>query len=332
LLGFFGLFSAQELGAQTSPRLIGWWKLDDATHATALADASGNGRNATFGPGVSIVDGRFGKAARFNGTSGAWASFNTPLLTNLTFAAWVYVDGIPTNILPRLMQIGEFYYHMPSNSLGNFNFGKSGAGSLDWGTTNVQATFKFATNSWFHAAVVYRQQYTSETARVVWPTFYLNGVRCADPGTRLAFTSAILAGSGCIGNNGAGSIRPLNGMLDDVRLYDAPLTDKEVLQVYQNRALAVDAGKDQPCYRETALLQGRLINTNPFMRDLTANAAWSVVSAPGGSPPVIQFPWLPVSSVTLPLAGSYTFRLTVSNEFGVASDDVTLVRHTEEPP
>ena len=322
---------APQLRAQLSPRLIGWWKLDDATNATLLADSSGYGRNATMGTGVSIVDGRFGKAARFNGTANAWASFNAPLLTNVTIAAWVYVDGIPTNTLPRIMQLGEFYYHMPSNSLGNFNFGKSGTGSLDWGT-NVQPPFKFVTNSWFHAAVVYRQQYTSETARVVWSTFYINGVRCGDPGARLAFTSVIPAGLGCIGNNGVSSGRPLNGLLDDVRLYDTPLTDKEILQVYQNSSLAVDAGKDLACYRETSLLQGRLINTNPFMRDLTANTAWSVVSAPGGASPVIQFPWLPASSVTLPAAGTYTFRLTASNEFGVASDDVTLVRHTEAPP
>ena len=317
--------------AQGSSRLIGWWKLDDATNATVLADSSGYGRNATLGSGVSIVDGRFGKAARFDGTTNAWASFANPLMTNMTISAWVYMDGIPANIFPRIMQLGEFYYHMPSNSLGNFNFGKSGSGSVDWGT-NVQAPFKFVTNTWFHAAVVYRQQYTSETARVVWPTFYINGVRCGDPGTRLAFASAIVSGFGCIGNNGVNAGRPLNGRLDDVRLYNEPLTDKEILRLYQNNPLAADAGKDQASYRESYRLQGRLISTNPFMRDLSSATAWSVVSAPGGATPVIQFPSLPVSDVSLPVAGTYTFRLTASNELGVATDEVTVTRFMEAAP
>jgi hypothetical protein len=121
-------------------------------------------------------------------------------------------------------------------------------------------------------------------------------------------------------------------MMDDVRLYDAPLSDKDIYALFLNRPLAVDAGKDLTCYRAEALLQGRLTSTNTFMRDLTANTAWSVVSSPGGATPVIQTPWLPASSVTLPVAGTYVFRLTASNELGAASDDVILVRQTDAPP
>ena len=336
-LGLSFSLSAQSLNQQGVNRLVGWWKMDDATNATFLADSSGKGRHAAMGSGVSIVDGRFGKAARFDGTTNAWASFNTPMLTNMTIAAWVYMDGIPKNILPRIMQLSsgagnDTYFHMPSNSpslLGQFTLGVQGN---SWGTS-VLDPFKFTTNKWFHAAVVYRQQYTNATDRVVWPTFYFNGVRCGDPGAKTAYSKAISSGTACIGNNsvGGGGTRPLEGLMDDIRLYDSPLSDREVYALFLNRPLTVDAGKDLTCYRGEALLQGRLVSTNAFMRDLSTSTAWSTVSAPGGATPVIQFPWLPVSSVTLPAAGTYTFRLTASNELGVASDDVTLVRSTDAP-
>jgi hypothetical protein len=311
-----------------SPRLVGWWKCDDAPQATVLADASGYGRHAARGAGLSIVDGRFGKAARFDGTGGAWASFTSPLMTNMTISAWVYMEGVPTNILPRIMQIGgDVYFLMPSNTLGQLSLGCRGN---NW-STNVQDPFKFVTNRWFHTAVVYRQQYTSETARVVWPTFYMNGVRCGDPGAKAAYSSDIPTTSAFIGNNSAGGTRPLNGLMDDVRLYDAPLSDREVLALYQNSPLAVDAGTDQTCARAATRLQGRLVNTNPFQRDLAAVASWAAVSNPAGAAPVLATPWLPDSAVTLPEPGTYVFRLTVSNELGQASDEVTVIR-ADEPP
>lgn len=42
------LFVATVSYAQSS-RLVGWWKMDEVPGATSLADASGNGRNATLG-------------------------------------------------------------------------------------------------------------------------------------------------------------------------------------------------------------------------------------------------------------------------------------------
>lgn len=315
-----------------SPRLIGWWRMDEADGATTLADASGNGRNATLGAGVTIVDGRFGKAARFDGTTAAWAQFSQPALSNLTIAAWVYMDGIPTNIFPRIMQLaGEFYYHMPSNNVGSFTFGKSGTGSFDWGSNN-QLPFRFTTNAWFHAAVVVQQQYTSETERVFWPTFYVNGVRCSDPGLKRAFIS-IPSGNAFIGNNssGGGGIRPLNGMLDDVRLYDAPLSDRDILHLYQHRPLAVDAGADQTVHRDATVLQGRLASTNSFMDVLSAAVTWSVLSVPEGATPLLATPHVPVTAVTLPEPGTYTFRLTAVTELGTVSDDLTVTRLATPP-
>lgn len=65
------ILTAVSVNAQDSDRLVGWWKMDEATNATVLADSSGYGRNATLGTGTSIIDGRFGKAVLFDGTSDA---------------------------------------------------------------------------------------------------------------------------------------------------------------------------------------------------------------------------------------------------------------------
>jgi len=303
--------------------------MNDAPGAATLADASGNGRHCTLGPNVTMVAGRFGNAASFDGTGGAWASFASPLMTNMTLSAWVFMDGIPTNILPRILQIGaDTYYLMPSNRMGTFSFGCRGN---NW-SSSANDPFKFVTNRWFHAAIVYRQEYTNTTDRVVATTFYLNGLRCGDP-VRKAYSNDIPATTAFLGNNsfGSGGVRPLNGMLDDVRLYDTPLSDKDVLALYQNIPPSADAGPDQTCYRDATRLQGRLTCTNSFMRDLATATAWSVVSAPPGATPAIAIPHILDTDATLSAPGAYVFRLSASNAFGIVSDDVTVTRAAGDP-
>ncbi len=313
---------------QLSDRLIGWWRIDDATNATVLVDSSGNGRNATFGSGMTIVEnGRFGRAAHFNGTGDAWARFANPQLTDMTIAAWVFMQDY-NNILPRIMQIGgNTYCHMPQGSPGQLTLGVQGN---DW-TSTASPPFKFETNRWFHAAVVYHQRYTSATDRVVWPVFYVNGVRSGFPISEKAFISAIPAGNAHFGNNNSNGVRPLEGFMDDVRLYSAALSDRDILAIYQNSPLQIDAGTDQTTTRDSTALQGRLISTNSFMNTLEAELTWSIVAAPPGGAPAFETPWLPRTQVTLPETGSYTFRLTAVTHLGTVTDEVTVTRDTAAP-
>lgn len=331
VLGFLLVmcFFAIPVAAQ-STRLIGWWRMDETNGAKVITDASGNGRHATLGTGVSIVDGRFGKATRYDGTGNAWASFSLPSLSNMTISAWVYMDGTPNNILPRIMQLSaDSYFLMPSNAIGQLSLGVE---SNNWGAGTQD--IRFSTNKWFLATVVYRQEYTNATDRVVSATFYLNGIRCGDPGAKLAFKKAIPAGNAFLANNssGAGALRGLIGMLDEVRLYDGPLSEREVYALFQNQAPTVDAGRATTTYRDTVLLQGRLTTTNTLTREQTATARWNVVSAPEGAVPILATPEVPATTVSLPVAGTYVFRLTASNALAVVSNDVTVIREAGTPP
>jgi hypothetical protein len=329
------LLPAGKLHAQVlSSRLLGWWKMDETPGATTLKDSSGYGRNATLGAGVSIVDGKFGKAARFDGTTAAGANFSfNKILTNFTYSVWVNVPNTYTNnSFPKIIQLGNMYYQFSYQTPEQFNIGIGTVPTRAEWTSAGASPFKLVTNQWLHAALVVKRLYTNATDWVVQPTFFINGVRCGVPGTPMSYSpDAVGAGGfGFLGNSGIGGARALDGTLDDVRIYDQALSDKEILALYQNCPVSADAGAGQTCYRASTALQGRLFSTNPYSHGIAATSVWSVVSAPSGVPPSFENTSLPSTSVTLPESGTYVFRLTAVSELGIASNDVTIVRVSGE--
>ena len=330
LAPFLCLFfwAEQAMAVQSDPRLIGHWKMDEAVGVMAVSDSSGSGRTLTFGPGCSLESSRFGNALRFNGAANAYASFSFSKLTNLTFAAWVRQDGmgnVLSNFYPRFFQVSNWYYHLGITNVSQgtgFTYGYSGTG---W-SSNGNTPLRVFPGKWAHAAVVYQTLYTSATVRVSWPTFFINGIRCGTSQAVKTIANDIDAGVCYVGNTGANGTRPLDGLLDEVRLYNAALTDKEILALYYNSRPAVSAGQGQIGYRPETTLQGRLMNNNPFMRDLSAVTLWSVASAPAGATPLLRNADVPSASATLPVAGDYVFRLIAEGRFGSATSEVAITR------
>lgn len=321
--------------AHAAPRLIGWWPMDEAPGATTLADVSGCGRDCTLGGGVTLVDGRFGKAAYFDGTTNAWARFNAnTYLTNFSFSAWFNVpDSYTNNLYPKLVQLNTLYYQFAVTTPGRFGIGLGIVPTrAEWSTPD-QIPFKFTTNRWHHAALVVRRAYTNATDWVAQPVFYLDGIRCGvDVQTPKTYSPDNIGASyGFLGNTAVGGTRAVNGALDEVRIYNDALTDQEIFALYQNTPIAVDAGKDQSVFRDATSLQGRLVPTNRFTRAFAATSLWSVVSAPGGAAPVLEHPHVPDTAVTLPAPGSYVFRLTAFSELGVVADEVAVERLASAP-
>ncbi len=331
----FGLFFFATPSQAQSSRLIGWWRMDEAVGATTLADSSGYGRHATVGEGVSIVDGRFGKAAYFSGGTNAWARFNSSTqLTNFTLSVWLNVPQAYTNNLyPKLFQLNTLYYQLSRDLPNRFNIGLGTLPNRAEWTSTDQTPFTFTTNVWMHAALVVRRTYTNATDWVAQPVFYLNGIRCGtDVQAAKAYSPDTIGASfGFLGNTANGGPRALVGALDEVRIYNEALTDHEVFALYQNMPVVVDAGRDQTVYRDTTRLQGRLTPTNLFTRAFAATSLWSVVSAPGGATPVIALPEVPESNVTLPEPGTYVFRLTAFSELGTVTDDLSVERLADAP-
>jgi hypothetical protein len=334
-LGFFVALSAPELRAQGAGRLIGWWKMDDAPGSATLADSSGYGRHATLGEGVSLVDGRFGKAALFDGSTNAWARFNSnTLLTNFTLSVWFNVPQAYTNNLyPKLFQLNTLYYQLSRDLPNRFNIGLGSTPTRAEWTSADQTPFKFTTNVWTHAALVVRRTFTNATDWVAQPVFYMNGIRCGtDAHAAKSYSPDTIGASfGFLGNTAPGGTRALVGALDDARLYNEALTDPEILALSHNSPAAAHAGADQSVFRDATRLQGRLFSTRSFTRQLAVTSVWSVVSAPEGTAPVIEHPDIPETGVTLPVPGTHVFRLTACSELGNTSDDVTVERLADAP-
>ncbi len=324
------ILTAMCVNAQDSGRLVGWWKMDEAPGATTLVDSSGYGRNATLGTGASIIDGPFGKAVLFDGSADAWAEFANPsTLTNFTLSAWVKVTSF-TNSYPKMFQLGGCYYQFNTANPGRFGLGIGTSPRADW-MSNGTDPFIAETGKWLHTAVVIKRNYTNATAWIAQPTFFINGVRCGTLQTPKNYSPEAAGGTyGYLGNTGPGGTRAFDGAMDDVRIYDQVLSDREILDIYQNCPVAVDAGIDRICHRATAQLQGRLISTNPYSAARPATSFWSVVLSPVGNLPIFENDSLPSTSVTLPEDGVHVFRLTAVGEQGITSNDVTIVHDSGE--
>jgi large repetitive protein len=90
-------------GFAVTPRLVGYWKLDEAPGALTALDSSGNGNHGTLeglDPQTAWVAGRLGNAIQFTPAEGGEAGVQVPLSSSLsgvntfTLAAWIYRTGL----------------------------------------------------------------------------------------------------------------------------------------------------------------------------------------------------------------------------------------------
>jgi hypothetical protein len=258
VLSCVGLLAASAC-AEPPARLIGWWKMDEAPGATTLADSSGYGRDCTLGSGVTMVAGRFGNAAYFDGTASAWARFlsNTDL-TNFAFSVWFNVpDAYTNNLYPKIIPFNTLYYQF---SIGSPNRLNIGLGTLptraEWLTptrypSNLKPIVGTMRRSWFGARI--SNETTGSRNRSLPRRHPLRHGR--------AGAQELLARQHrrrlCVfGKHKHERPRAMKGALDEVRIYDAALTDQEIFALYQNTPVAIDAGSDQTVYRATTRLQG----------------------------------------------------------------------------
>jgi hypothetical protein len=224
---------------QNSPSngLIGYWKMDEVSGAgSTLADSSGKSNTLTaslYGSGNTATDsahvvGKFGSGFNFDGNDDylSLASIYTPNSDSFTTASWFKLDSsvaASTNINTIFgnNQITPLLGYKPSDKK-FYSYRQYGASSqtvLSNATTNNLADL-----TWHHIAMVVNQSnYTVN--------FYLDG--------QLLNTATI----GTEGYNSNGSLYRIgypwlsstsgwHGTLDEVRLYQRAISDKEVRDLY----------------------------------------------------------------------------------------------------
>ena len=219
-------FPRLQPGHPLSRGLVAAWPFYEGS-GTTLNDISGNQNNGVITGGITWVGGRAGYALSFANSTSQYVDIPTSSVLNLTtaatFSAWINVANSPTAS-----------YTILSKGTGNggdgyiFNVGGNGstdpklALSLYDGTTWDTVTGALVTaGAWCHAVAVW------DGANV---TIYVNGV---NKGSVAGHTMIADANDFLIGIQGTTiHANPMNGQIDDVRVYNRALSAAEVAQLY----------------------------------------------------------------------------------------------------
>jgi len=201
--------------------LVGYWNFDEGKGDVA-GDSSGNGNDGTIFRGAEWVDGKFGKALKFDGGkmqkveiphSDSFAEITTAVTIELwlnpaNFSAWMSF-GVK----------GDITYGMFINPSAFVRLHYSGGSTLDTPNGSIKA------NEWTHVVGTY----DGVNVRV-----YLNGEMKAE----LAANAAIPADAQSFVIGGTQESRDwFTGMIDEVKLYSRGLTEDEIIQSMSGAAV-----------------------------------------------------------------------------------------------
>jgi len=221
-----------------SDGLVGYWRMNDAgvdAEGETITDSSGNGNTGTLYGDNSIGDngtgldctaaGKYGSGCSLDGTDDYASFVNSSSITSIsskgTISLWVKLNAVPSgeNIAALIDVDGTgcvgrgLYFHLTSTSF-----------KLQYGTgscTNVISTTTPATGTWYHLVATWD---SASGAKM-----YVNGI-LEDTDTSLP-TFSIAQASAYIGTQ-AGTLRFLNGVVDETRIYNRALSPKEVSDLY----------------------------------------------------------------------------------------------------
>jgi hypothetical protein len=212
-------------------------------------DESGNGIQPSYiGTGVTLTTDRFGNANRayfLDGNSGSYIRMPADLLptTNRTVSIWFYATSV--SIRPQLLAYGGqgflgygTSFLMGLNSSGcacyhtQAHYG-SNAVSFGYGTEPI--------NQWIHWVVTINgnttKMYVNGNLTLTAPNSFYNTTYVA--GRDLAIGVMINAAGIAPYTDVNGNY--FQGKLDDIRIYDAALTDAQVSQLYKNESTGLIA-------------------------------------------------------------------------------------------
>jgi hypothetical protein len=200
------------------PDAAGWWRLDGNAE-----DSSGNENHGTLVGDPSWVEGMFGGAILLDGVDDKVNCGNGPSLNitgPITISAWIYPTGPGSTTYPRVVD--------KSNGTGGADPGyklymRSGENyifTLSAGGTYFNSTLSAAVDTWNYVAFVI----TGTQWRLC-----VNGTWQEWSRTELPSSSTNPLNLG----DGPAGARPFAGMLDDVRVYNMALTNREIQDVMQ---------------------------------------------------------------------------------------------------
>ncbi|MCJ7777332.1 MAG: LamG domain-containing protein, partial [Sedimentisphaerales bacterium] len=212
------------LTSSANAELIGWWKFDEGS-GTIAADSSGNGHNGTINGGATWAAGQLDGALRFDGTDDyvncGLININTAVTGGMTVCAWINKPAGGDMKFCTNRQVAEdagggFTCAIYNNRL-EMDFENATSRNLNRDTDGPT----IPANTWVHVAWVYDD---------VANTFseYHNGV-LADSSTENV-SVGVSTQAFRIGANSPGLDHYVNGLIDDLRIYNHTLSQVEIQQ------------------------------------------------------------------------------------------------------
>lgn len=211
--------------------LAGWWTFDGENTdwtANTTADSSGNGNTATLNgmsKTASPAVGKIGQALTFDGSSSYVAAADSTSLdaSSVTIAGWFRFNAVNGTF-----QTGAGKWHVGVNQqyllqLNNDNKigfwtgdGSTGASDIESTTTPVAGTWYFIVGA------------ISGSSK----SLYINGVlENSGAGASVGSSNAEFSVGSKLNSSGS-HFEFLNGMADDVRVYNRALSSSEVVELY----------------------------------------------------------------------------------------------------
>ncbi len=204
--------------------LVGWWPLDEGS-GTVAKDASGNGYDGTFKGEPQWAAGRFGSALAFDGKDDYVDTAFTQNLGTWTVGCWVKSPAAPAAVAAA----GPI--HRESNFQINWNHTNAtfrGAAGVKVGSTWHGASFgALQADTWYHLTGTYDGQDLKT---------YTNGqlitTNSTPDGPAANETNTLK-----LGRHASNAAQFFTGTVDDARVYNHALSQKEILCAMNNYSI-----------------------------------------------------------------------------------------------
>ncbi|MHC4122118.1 MAG: LamG domain-containing protein [Planctomycetota bacterium] len=201
---------------------VGWWKFDSNSGTTAYDSAGEN--NGTI-HGATWAAGKIGSALSFDGNDYVDIGAIADLGVEQTRMLWVYLKSYPSQHGTYLIDQGKNRNN--NNWIELIDTNDNGIPTVRTGfdaANHFDSNGEIKKESWYHIAVV-----SSSSGDIA---IYING---ALDSTASGFSTATKPEGTVIGAGSKTKTLCFKGIIDDVRIYDYPLSQKEIAAIYAGK-------------------------------------------------------------------------------------------------
>lgn len=197
--------------------LLAWWKLDDGGGAVATNVFASGSANLTNSP--AWVSGKFGGGLEMNGGNYAIVPASTSTFAAaVTMTAWVKFSQLTNAFSSVFNRLGTYSFQLLCKSDGKLYSGVYAAGAVNYNGGAIT----LVTNNWYNIVMTYSSSSGLNT--------YVNNALDGSVAANGALTVESVQFD--IGMDDGTPGRILNGIIDDVRIYNRVLNTNEIGHLY----------------------------------------------------------------------------------------------------